>query len=408
MNSNEFPEPLELDRLKEMVNANILIIRLDTRGNIIYLNKYAQSFFGYGKNEIIGKPAFGTILPARDSTGHDLERTYIDIIQDPDHYSRHEIENMRKDGSRVWIAWINKAIFLEQGKLGEILSIGVDITARVRAEQELQKARDELEERIRERTAKLQELNISLQLEAARRITAEKHLLDTSARAQLYLDLISHDINNMNQISLGYLEMAMETIKSEGKLESDNYSMIEKPMESLRNCSRLIKTVKSLQSIETGNLPVFTLDLGPMLRDLKTEFETVEGRNVTIIVPDNICKIRANDLIKDAFRNLIGNSIKHSEGPLTIWIKTNLVTEENTSFCMVSIEDNGPGIAEEIKKEQITRLSKDDKTPGKGLGLYLVKTLVDDFNGRVSLEDRVPGDFTKGSKFIVLLPAADK
>jgi signal transduction histidine kinase len=41
-----------------------------------------------------------------------------------------------------------------------------------------------------------------------------------------------------------------------------------------------------------------------------------------------------------------------------------------------------------------------------GLGLYLVKTIVEDFGGKVRVEDRVPGDHTKGAKFVVMLPAA--
>jgi signal transduction histidine kinase len=45
------------------------------------------------------------------------------------------------------------------------------------------------------------------------------------------------------------------------------------------------------------------------------------------------------------------------------------------------------------------------KTTGSGLGLYLVKKLVEDLNGRVWVEDRVPGDHSRGARFVVLLPA---
>jgi signal transduction histidine kinase len=45
------------------------------------------------------------------------------------------------------------------------------------------------------------------------------------------------------------------------------------------------------------------------------------------------------------------------------------------------------------------------KASGRGLGLYLVKTLVEDFGGKVWVEDRMPGDSTKGSRFVILLPA---
>jgi signal transduction histidine kinase len=53
-------------------------------------------------------------------------------------------------------------------------------------------------------------------------------------------------------------------------------------------------------------------------------------------------------------------------------------------------------------------LKGNDKEKGMGIGLYLVKSLVDSYNGRVWVEDRVPGDHTKGARFVVMLPAVKK
>jgi signal transduction histidine kinase len=75
-------------------------------------------------------------------------------------------------------------------------------------------------------------------------------------------------------------------------------------------------------------------------------------------------------------------------------------------YYRVGISDNGPGIPDELKKKLFGRSQRGPtKTTGRGLGLYLVKELVDDFHGKVWVEDRVPEDYTKGSRFVVMLPA---
>lgn len=67
------------------------------------------------------------------------------------------------------------------------------------------------------------------------------------------------------------------------------------------------------------------------------------------------------------------------------------------------------GISDNIKGRLFTRFSRGDtKTIGRGLGLFLVKSLVDDYSGKVWAEDRVTGDYTKGVRFVVMLPAYEK
>lgn len=73
------------------------------------------------------------------------------------------------------------------------------------------------------------------------------------------------------------------------------------------------------------------------------------------------------------------------------------------------VEYNGPGIPDEVKEKLFHRLERSaTKAHGKGLGLYLVRTLVEGYNRDVWVEDRVPGDHTQGAKFVILLPAAEK
>lgn len=91
---------------------------------------------------------------------------------------------------------------------------------------------------------------------------------------------------------------------------------------------------------------------------------------------------------------------------MEISISLSKMFENGREYYKVSIEDNGPGISDELKSKLFQRKQRGrSKTAGSGLGLFLVKKLVEDFHGLVWVEDRVPGDHTQGAKFVVMLPA---
>ena len=119
------------EKYRELVeNANSIILRMDNLGNVIFINEFAQSFFGYSEEEILGKNVVGTIVPPVETSGRDLRFLIEDIAVNPDRYSANINENMRRCGERVWIAWTNKPIRYENGRVMEVLCVGNDITER--------------------------------------------------------------------------------------------------------------------------------------------------------------------------------------------------------------------------------------------------------------------------------------
>jgi hypothetical protein len=84
------------------------------------------------------------------------------------------------------------------------------------------------------------------------RMQAESILRNAMAESELYVDLMGHDINNMNQITLGFMELACNIIEYEGKLTPDNLFLLTKAMDSLRNSSLLIDNVRKLQREKRG------------------------------------------------------------------------------------------------------------------------------------------------------------
>jgi len=123
-------------KYRELVqNANSIIVRIDTQGRVTFFNEFAQNFFGYTEDEILGQKVVGTIVPEKDVSGRDLAAMIKDIVQHPERYTINENENMRRNGERVWIAWGNKAVLDDDGNVTEILCVGNDITERKRAEE---------------------------------------------------------------------------------------------------------------------------------------------------------------------------------------------------------------------------------------------------------------------------------
>jgi PAS domain S-box-containing protein len=134
------------EKYRELVeNANSIILRMDSAGRVTFINEFAQRFFGYRDEEILGKNVVGTIAPeVGSSTGHDLKLMVENIGLNPACYASSINENMRRNGERVWIAWTNKPIFDESGRIVEILCVGNDVTERKQVEEDLKRSEERL------------------------------------------------------------------------------------------------------------------------------------------------------------------------------------------------------------------------------------------------------------------------
>ncbi|MEN6303595.1 MAG: PAS domain S-box protein [Armatimonadia bacterium] len=123
---------------RELVeNANSIILRLDRQGRVTFVNRFAQEFFGYSEEELLGKPAVGTIVPELNGHGANMNAMIEDLLRDPERYANSENENVTRDGRRVWVSWTNRTLHDDNGEFLEVLSVGNDITKRKEMEQQL-------------------------------------------------------------------------------------------------------------------------------------------------------------------------------------------------------------------------------------------------------------------------------
>ncbi|WP_424358073.1 PAS domain S-box protein [Methanocella sp. MCL-LM] len=332
---------------------------------LVYANPTASQFTGFSQEEIVQKQFWEMVHPRY----REMVRQYGLARQRGEPVpSQYEIQYISKSGETRWAQFTAGQIeYL--GKPAGIVT-AVDMTERKQGELALSEAK---------------------------------------AHAELYVDLMGHDINNMNQASLGFLEIISDKLESTGSLSRADLQLIASAVESLKNSSSLINSVRKLQKEKRGGLKPILTDVNRMLAEVKEQFSAVPGRNVSITFSsDYHCTVQANELLKDVFVNIVGNAIKHSQGDITINIYLKPAAELEQLFCRVEIEDNGPGISDEKKKAILQRSVQDrSKLTGKGLGLYLVRTLIDDYGGRIWVEDRVSGDYTRGCRFVILLPVSN-
>jgi PAS domain S-box-containing protein len=127
-------------------SANSIIMEMDSRGNITFVNKYALEFFGYPEADILGHNVVGTIIPQSETDAQEQSKIIEDAVIHPENYLHYEKENVLKNGDKVWIIWTYKPLFDEDNNLKEILCIGIN-------ETEKKKAENLIAEQLKEKTA---------------------------------------------------------------------------------------------------------------------------------------------------------------------------------------------------------------------------------------------------------------
>ncbi|HMK46275.1 MAG TPA: sensor histidine kinase [Methanocella sp.] len=240
----------------------------------------------------------------------------------------------------------------------------------------------------------------------AQRIDQDRaRITDEKNRAELYLDIMGHDINNLNQVALTNLDL----IKGDENLTEDQNETLSDALNSVKGSAAIIDNVRKIQAIAQEKPSMQPEDLDEIIKECVAEAPKPAEYTVKInYSPRPGSMVMGTTLLKEVFNNLIANAIKHAGRDVTIDIRIDEVVRAGKKFYEVSIADNGPGIPDALKPKLFARFQRGDtKAHGKGLGLFIVKSLVETVGGNVTVEDRVPGDYTQGARFIVSLPASE-
>jgi signal transduction histidine kinase len=218
---------------------------------------------------------------------------------------------------------------------------------------------------------------------AVKKTLLQEELGEANTKANLYLDIMSHDINNVNTVSLGYAQLLGELVSDRGR---DMLAKLEGAIVQSVEIIRNVTTIRRIQERSQANRP---MPLDPVIRA-----ELDNHRDTPIHYDGTTASVCGNSLISEVFRNLIGNSAKFGGAEVQIWVR---VTDEGEQVT-VSIEDNGPGIPDDLKPAIFNRFrrGKGSKS-GKGLGLYISRMIVEGCGGRIWAADRVEKEPGKGA-----------
>ncbi len=207
-----------LSQFQESVidNANVWINVLDEHANVVIWNKAAEGISGYSRDEIMGNGMIWGLLYPEPEYREEITRKAAAIIEQGEVVENFETTIQRKDGQKRTISWHSQNLTDERGKPIGSIAIGRDITERKEAIEAMRRAREELENRVQERTAELLISNERLRQEIAERLRTEEALRKTEIEKITILESISEHVVYHNP-DLKILWCNMAAAESVGK-----------------------------------------------------------------------------------------------------------------------------------------------------------------------------------------------
>jgi PAS domain S-box-containing protein len=238
-------------------------------------------------------------------------------------------------------------------------------------------------------------------LDITDQVQAEKQSNEARARAEWATDLMSHDLNNMHQGIMGSLELILQ----DPQLPDNLRQIVENALLQVNRSVSLIANVKKYSLVNQGDIVFEMTDpaasLITAIEILKQSFPMREITVDTNIASGQYC-IMADDFLQDVFYNILHNAVKATPAnEIKLKVDVNLI--EDGEYLRFDFCDWGGGINDRMKENILTGL--DERIHRiSGVGLTLVKQIIDHYHGSIWVEDRIEGDYTKGTRFVVLFP----
>ncbi|MFX0030757.1 MAG: sensor histidine kinase [Candidatus Hermodarchaeota archaeon] len=245
-----------------------------------------------------------------------------------------------------------------------------------------------------------------------RLVKSEKKYRLAYDRAEFYKDLFVHDINNILQNLEFSLEIMSQNCK-EYMIEEDLMELLSLAKKQVNRGAELGINVRKLSDLELGKIDNIPIPLNDMLINA---IEFVKPRfpekkiNIIFDLKDKTYTVFASEFLYDTFRIILNNAIRYNNSPeVEVVVKISLVKEEGLNYVRIEFIDNGVGMPDKMKDYVFYKVHERPRSFKRiGLGLLLVGEIVHGFNGKVWAEDKVKGDYTKGTKIVVLIPEAQR
>lgn len=359
----------EFGELTKHLDKSIATVKIDLKGRIISANKRYCDIMEYEQNELIGQN-HSILVP-------EFEETYKQYLKKIGRGVFHREKAMRitKNGNEKWIEANYNPIFDEQENLVYILNIAYDITNQVQNQKKYELAK----------------------LEAKKAFLAKDNFLSN----------MSHEMRTPLNAIIGFSEI----LKRE-KLNRTQIGHVNNISNAGDDLLSIINDILDLSKIESGEFFLENIPFSPaeVLKTVDEAFRTTAfEKKITLEaeIDDILPKLVVGDKSRfsQILTNLVNNAIKFThKGFVKVSASAELLKNED---CMltVKVQDSGIGIPEDKQQVIFQRFAQADydtskKFGGTGLGLNIVKLLVENFKGTLSVNSK----FGEGSTFTVSIP----
>ena len=283
---------------------------------------------------------------------------------------------------------------------GSRLSIAFD---NVILYQQLHDANTQLEDRVAQRTRALMQAN--------RRLSAQwLRLQRANGFKNEILGTVAHDLKNPLGVILGRTEMLIELISTAAASKESVTAQIDHIRDATKRLTSMVDHLISDAMADAFDItirrePVDVAALASDVAEANRPLAVNKQQTIAVSAPPNIVTMCDTDRIREAIDNLVSNAIKYSP----IGGKISIVVSHEEHTTVIRVTDEGQGLSPEDLGRLFGRFQRLSAKPtagesSTGLGLSIVKRIIDMHGGEVTAESRGPG---LGSTFTIVLPATE-
>jgi PAS domain S-box-containing protein len=362
------------------------IIGKDLRGVVTSWNSAAGRIFGYAAEEMIGQ-SITRLIP--EDRRHE-EQEILAQLQRGELVEPFETIRVRKDGGSIWVRASISPIKDREGRIVGASKIARDITDARHAEQALRDAHHqlghharELEDKVRERTAELEEKVVEL---------------------EAFSYSLSHDLRAPLRAITSFAEIVLAD--SGPRLDAAGVSHLQRVMSAAQRMDRMIQDVLVFSRVSHRAVTAEPVDMEKLFDEIMHERPEFQPPRAEIVLERPLRPVLGHTAsLTQCLTNLLDNAVKFVAPSTTPRVR--LRTEEIEGEVRLWVEDNGIGIAPEAQRRLFAlfqRVHTAANYQGTGVGLAIVRRAAERMNGRVGVESE-PG---KGSRFWLQLPQPPK